>query len=133
MQETAKEREVQNFDASDKYMDQFKKSMMGSSMAESRNAAKRSNKPIQSDLAKGSKGGGSSNIRILYDTQGDSDEDEEDDDAILSGKARDEDPLAQSYGRKGTGALASMKAKLSLQEELGALKSELSTFDADKA
>ena len=133
MQETAKEREVQNFDASDKYMDQFKKSMMGSSMAESRNAAKRSNKPIQSDLAKGGSKTNSNNIRILYDTQGDSDEDEEDDDAILSGKARDEDPLAQSYGRKGTGALASMKAKLSLQEELGALKSELSTFDADKA
>ena len=94
-------------------------------MVDSRNTASRSNKPIASQLAKGG-GHGHKNIRISK--SGDSDDDEDDDDAILAGGA---DLRSGEYGgKKAQGGLAQMKAKLSLQEELGALKSELSNFES---
>lgn len=40
--------------------------------------------------------------------------------------------LRKSYGKKGTGGLAAMKSKLSLSEELGAMKSELNSFYTEK-
>ena len=89
-------------------------------MMDSRNNANRSNKPIASELAKGGPTG-SNNIRVSKD----GDSDEEDDDDILGGG----EDLGQSFGKK-KGGLEELKAKLSLQEELGALKSELSTFES---
>ena len=93
-------------------------------MMDSRNTANRSNKPIASQLAKG----GHKNIRISRSGDSDEDDDEDDDDAILAG----ESDLNQYGGAKKVqgGGLAQMKAKLSLQEELGALKSELSNFES---
>ena len=100
------------------YLDDLKKNF-GSVMMDSRNTASRSNKPIASQLARGSSAG-HNNIRISK--QDDSDDDDDD---ILAGGG----DLRQSYGKKRGGSLAEIKAKLSLQEELGALKSELSSFE----
>ena len=95
-------------------------------MMDSRNTANRSNKPIASQLAKG----GHKNIRISRSGDSDEDDDEDDDDAILAGES---DLRSGEYGggkKVQGGGLAQMKAKLSLQEELGALKSELSNFES---
>ena len=90
---------------------------------DSRNSANRSNKPIASGLAKGP-----GKIRVQHhdNDKNDSDEEDDDDDDDILGRSGED--LRQSFGKK-TGGLAQLKAKLSLQEELGALKSELSDFD----
>ena len=103
------------------YLDDLKKNF-GSVMMDSRNTASRSNKPIASQLARGGPNG-QNNIRINKD------DDSDDDDDILAGGG----DLRQSFGKKKTGSLAEIKAKLSLQEELGALKSELSSFESSKS
>ena len=63
----------------------------------------------------------------------DSDDDDEDGGFQMHAMGRNSD-MRESFGKRqgrsaGGGQLAQMKAKLSLQEELGALKSELSDFD----
>ena len=123
--ETAKEKEL--FDPSDMYLDDLKKNF-SSVMMDSRNTASRSNKPIASQLARnGPNGHGHNNIRINKQQDDDSDDDDDD---ILAGGA----DLRQSFGKKGGGGtLAEIKAKLSLQEELGALKSELNSFEPAKS
>jgi len=112
------------------YLDDFKRNF-GSVMMDSRNAASRSNKPIASELARGAPSGNQNNIRIRKHDDSDDDDDEGDDYKILAGG----EDLRQSFGKKkvGGGGLAEMKAKLSLKEELGALKSELSTFSGSSS
>ena len=125
LKETAKDREAA-FDPSDMYLDDLKKNFGSVMSLDSRNtSANRSNKPIASQLAKGQTGSQQSKIRILSHADNENDSDEDDDDDVL-GRGRED--LQQSFGKKG-GGLAQLKAKLSLQEELGALKSELSDFD----
>lgn len=112
------------------YLDDFKRNF-GSVMMDSRNAANKSNKPIASELARGAPSGIQNNIRIRKHDDSDDDDDEGDDYKILAGG----EDLRQSFGKKkaGGGSLAEMKAKLSLKEELGALKSELSTFQGSSS
>ena len=127
LEETAKDREAA-FDPSDMYLDDLKKNFGSVMSLDSRNsAANRSNKPIASQLAKGPSN--NSKIRVHRHNNDDNDSDEEDDDDILGRSGGEEEDLRQSFGKK-TGGLAQLKAKLSLQEELGALKSELSDFDS---
>ena len=41
-----------------------------------------------------------------------------------------DNPLRQSFGKRG-GSLAQLKSKLTLQQELGALRSELGNFEKE--
>lgn len=120
-------------------MEDFKKSFGAN---ESRNQANRSNKPIATELAKSDKF--NTLIRVKRHSSADDSDSDEDDDNIFgrAGSKDDEDDdddntnndLRKSFGKpKGPGKLAEMKAKLSLSEELGAMKSELREFDAEKA
>jgi len=103
------------------YLDDFRKNF---GTVESRNAANRSNKPISSALSRDNKIT-SGSIRVLNDD--DFDDDSDDDDAILN--RENEEDLRRSFGKKKPGmrnnSLAAMKANMSLQEELGAMKSDL--------
>ncbi len=102
------------------YLDDFKKNF---GAVESRNAASRSNKPISLALSRDEKGS-RNNIRVLNDDDSDDEVLERDDDEA-------ENDLRKSFGKK-PGSLAHMKANLSLQEELGAMKSELASFSAEQ-
>ena len=125
MEETAKDKQ-QQFNPSDMSLDQFKKNF---GQQESRNSASRSNKPIQTELAKRTDSTVKQQIRILSGNEEGSD----DDDEILGRHEGGEEELNEdfrkSFGKRSSGQLAQLKAKLSLQEELGALKSELREFD----
>jgi len=100
MQETAKDK-TQHLNASDMYLDDLKRNFAST---ESRNAVKNGNVPIVSKLAKGC-----DKLRIITDDDSDEDYD------------ADNFDLRKSFGKPG--------GKLSLQEELGALKSELQGFE----
>ena len=110
LKETSKEKDNSSA-KTDMYLEDFKKSF---GAMESRNAANRSNKPIASQL---DKSGGKfatgirKNLRILDD------DDSDEDDQLLGRDTSDQgnSDLRQSFGKpKAGGALAQMKAKLSL-------------------
>ena len=91
------------FDSSDMYLEDFKKSF---GQAESRNAASRANKKMSMQIKVGGR-------------------DDDNDDFENS-------DMRESFGKRGggKGGLAELKSKLSLKEELGALRSELGKPEA---
>ena len=111
MKETAKQKDDQFVDHSDMYMAQFKNNF---GQMESRNSVGRQSI---------GKGGPKKNTTKLTIKSGNGDEDDSDE---------DDDWQKESFGKRGGGGLAQMKAKLSLKEELGALKSELDDFDSQQ-
>ena len=105
MQETQKEKKSSQLESSDMYLNDFKQSF---SKAESRNANSRSNKQMVQ-------------IKMSQHPLVEADDDDDDE--------RD-NPLRQSFGKRG-GSLAQLKSKLTLQQELGALRSELGNFEKE--
>ena len=90
------------------------------------------------ELARGSKRNPLIRVKASDDDDSDSDEDpvfgrsaDAEDDRDEQGEEQED--LRKSFGKRGgQGRLAELKAKLSLSEELGAMKSELNAFDADR-